>query len=273
MAPPKRGLKLGSRTRKYQQHKRGCLRKKSSSFALKGDSMSKKKKPRTLRQSPALKNNLELRRIVPLTNTQTETFESYADGMNLMLHGFAGTGKSFISCYLAQEEMEANTRYDKFVIIRSVVPSRDIGFLPGTIKEKSMIYEKPYVKIFADLYGRGDAWQVLKDKQKVEFETTSFLRGCTIDNAIILVDEMQNMAFQELDTVMTRVGDNSRILFCGDYTQSDFVMDREKQGILKFINIIKKMRKFDFIEFTQDDIVRGGLVKDYIITRTEMEYQ
>lgn len=232
-----------------------------------------KKKPRSTRRSAETiqKNNLELRRIVPLTETQKITFDAYADGMNLMLHGYAGTGKSFVSSYLACEELESNDEFEKIVFIRSVVPSRDMGFLPGSIKEKTMVYETPYIKIFGDLYGRGDAWEMLKAKGKVQFESTSFLRGCTIDNSIIIVDEMQNMNFQELDTVMTRVGDKSKIIFCGDYTQSDFLHDREKTGILRFINIIKRMNRFDFIEFSKEDIVRGGLVRDYIITKTEME--
>jgi phosphate starvation-inducible protein PhoH len=207
---------------------------------------------------------------VPLTDNQKVTFDAYADGMDLMLHGFAGTGKSFISCYLAAEELDSTDQYENITLIRSVVSTRDMGFLPGTINDKSGVYAMPYHKIFADLYGRGDAYSLLESKGRLKFETTSFLRGHTLDNTIIIVDEMQNMTFQELDTVMTRGGENSKIIFCGDFRQTD-LDQRDRQGLTRFINITKRMNRFEYIEFDKEDIVRGGRVKDYIIARTEME--
>ena len=218
------------------------------------------------------KNHFELRKISPLTKNQEKTFNAYNNGYNLILHGYAGTGKSFISLYLALKEILSNSStYEKIVIVRSVVPSRDIGFLPGSIKDKIKVYEEPYKEICDDLFGRGDGYDVLKMKKMVEFTTTSFLRGTTFNNAIVIVDELQNMTFPELDTVMTRMGENSKVMFCGDFRQTDLTKENEKSGIKHFINITKKMSRFEYVEFEKQDIVRSGLVKDYIIKRTEME--
>jgi phosphate starvation-inducible protein PhoH len=235
----------------------------------KGDNMSKKKN-RQNRQLPQVVHHFELRQIAPLTVNQEHTFESYKSGMNLMLHGYAGTGKSFISLWLALDDiLNKNVIQEKVLIIRSVVPSRDMGFLPGSMKDKQRVYEKPYQQICDDLFGRGDGYDILKMKGIVDFETTSFLRGCTMNNTIIIVDEMQNMTFQELDTVMTRVGDNSRIIFCGDFRQTD-LNERDRSGLSNFINITRRMKRFSYVEFGKHDIVRSGLVKDYIIQRTEL---
>jgi phosphate starvation-inducible protein PhoH len=230
-----------------------------------------KRKAKTRHQPQQVNHNFELRAISPLTPNQQKTFDCYDSGSNLMLHGFAGTGKTFISLYLALEEVLTNTSpFDRVVIVRSVVSSRDIGFLPGNAREKTRIYEEPYKEITDDLFGRGDGYEILKMKRIIDFTTTSFLRGLTFNNAIVLVDEMQNMCFGELDTVMTRMGNNSKIIFCGDFRQSDLTSEREKAGLLNFINITKRMNKFAYIEFEKNDIVRSGLVKDYIIKRTEL---
>jgi phosphate starvation-inducible protein PhoH len=234
--------------------------------------MSKKK----TRHNPRQNNNqvqqpFELRHVSPLTPNQAKTFESYHHGYNLICHGYAGTGKSYVSLFLALEELlSGKSTYDKIVIVRSVVPSRDVGFLPGSIKDKIRVYEEPYKEIVDDLFGRGDGYDILKMKNMIQFTTTSFLRGLTFNNAIVIVDEIQNMTFPEIDTVMTRMGDNSRAIFCGDFRQTDLVNDRDKSGIHKFINITKRMSGFAYVEYEKQDIVRSGLVKDYIIKRTEM---
>jgi phosphate starvation-inducible protein PhoH len=245
--------------------------------AHKGDDMSKRKQKQSNQNNnnnnnnTLVKNRFELRKISPLTTNQQKTFTSYNNGMNLVLHGFAGTGKSFISMYLGLEEIiSGSTLYDKVVIVRSVVPSRDVGFLPGNIKEKIKVYEEPYREICNELFERGDAYDILKLRNVIEFTTTSYLRGLTFNNAIVIVDELQNMTFQELDTVMTRMGNQSRIIFCGDFRQTDLTHDRDKSGLMHFLNITKRMNKFDYIEFEKNDIVRSGLVKDYIIKRTEL---
>ena len=216
-------------------------------------------------------NHFELRGIKPLTANQEATFNAFRNGYNLMLHGYAGTGKTFCAMYLALEELlTRDSYYDKIVIIRSVVPSRDMGFLPGSIKDKIAVYEEPYKEICDDLFGRGDGYGILKMKKMVEFTTTSFLRGMTFNNAIVIVDETNNMTFQEIDTVMTRMGNNSRVVFCGDYRQTDLTRPHERTGIHEFMRITKRISTFTHIEFEKEDIVRSGVVRDYIITKTEM---
>lgn len=219
-----------------------------------------------------VKNNLELRQIQPLTPNQKYTFESYDSGANLVLHGYAGVGKSFLALYLALNDVLNCRSYDKIVLVRSVVPTRDMGFLPGSIKEKSRVYEDPYYEIVSDLCARGDAYDILKQKGLIQFTTTSFLRGVTFNDAIVIFDECQNANFHELNTVMTRMGNNSKIIFCGDFRQTDLVHDRDKVGLQRFLNITKQMQAFSYIEFDKSDIVRSALVKAYIIASTEMEY-
>mgnify|MGYP001143715938 FL=1 len=205
---------------------------------------------------------LTLSEIEPLTQNQVAAFES---DKHLVLHGVAGTGKTFISCYLAFDDM-IKSSYNKLIIIRSAVPTRDIGFLPGNEKEKSAIYEEPYKDICVELFQRGDAYEILKTKSLVNFMTTSFIRGVTLRDAVIIVDECQNMSFHELDSIITRVGEECRIIFCGDFRQSDL----SKNGLKDFIRIVKAMDQFDLIDFEIKDIVRSGFVKDYITVKTNL---
>ena len=208
--------------------------------------------------------------IHPMTDNQAVAFESWESGVNLMLHGIAGTGKTFLGLYFSLKEvMSKNTQYKKVFIIRSVVPTRDIGFLPGSQKDKMKVYEAPYYDIASKLFNRGDAYEILKQRNNVEFISTSFLRGSTFDDCIIVVDEVQNMSDQELHTVMTRVGENCRIIFCGDVKQDDLTSERKKEmsGLRLFMKVIKKMKEFNFVEFEASDIVRSKLVKSYIIER------
>jgi len=233
--------------------------------------MARKKKPQQPKEN--MNNHFELKYVVPLTANQQKTFDAYSAGYNLMLHGYAGTGKTYISLYLALrqilQESKPGIKYNKIMIVRSAVPSRDMGFMPGSMKEKARVYEEPYKEICDDLFGRGDGYEILKTKKLVDFTTTSYLRGMTFNNAIVIVDETANMLFQELDTVMTRIGDNSKVIFCGDYRQTD-LCGREKEGITQFMRITKNINSFRNIEFTKEDICRSGIVKDYIITKTEM---
>ncbi len=206
--------------------------------------------------------SLELREIEPLTRNQLKAFDS---NKHLIMHGLAGTGKTFISNYLAFDDMSKN-EYDKLVIIRSAVPTRDIGFLPGTEKEKSAVYEEPYKEIANELFGRGDAYEILKQKSLVHFMTTSFIRGITLKDAVVLIDECQNMSFHELDSIITRMGRNCRVMFCGDFRQADLKVN----GLQEFMQILKRMGDFDFIEFEVEDIVRSDFVKNYIICKNEL---
>ena len=219
------------------------------------------KKPKTLQSI-----NFELADVAPLTELQDVAFQSKE---HLVLHGVAGTGKTYLSCYLGYRDMFKGL-YEKMVIIRNVVATRDIGFLPGTESDKCAVYETPYKEATNELFRRGDAYDTLKLKRVVEFKTTSFVRGITLKNAVIVVDEIQNMTFHELDSIITRAGPNCRFIFSGDFRQTDLDERKEKSGIHDFLRILDAMGDFDMIEFGIEDIVRSGLVKNYLIKKTEM---
>lgn len=213
------------------------------------------------------KAGLTLEEIDPLTKNQLTAFESEK---NLVLHGVAGTGKTYISLYLAFDDLYKRM-YEKTIIVRSAVSTREMGFLPGSEKEKASVYEEPYKNICNELFGRGDAYEILKKSGMVHFMTTSFIRGVTLTKATIIVDECQNMSFHELDSIITRVGEGCRIIFCGDFRQTDFTKkSREESGLSDFLRILKAMEDFDMIDFTVTDIVRSGFVKKYIIAKEDL---
>ena len=215
--------------------------------------------------------------IEPLTDNQRKLFDAYAEGKHLVAYGCAGTGKTFITLYNAlREVLDERTPYEKIYLVRSLVATREIGFLPGSYEDKSDIYQIPYKNMvkymfqmpsdaeFEMLYGN------LKSQETIKFWSTSFLRGTTLDNAIVIVDEFQNCTAHELDSIITRVGENSKIMFCGDASQSDLQKSNERNGIVDFMNILRKMPSIDIIEFGVDDIVRSGLVKEYILAKIEV---
>lgn len=217
--------------------------------------------------------HFELNHIQPITDNQVRTFLSYEKGNNLFLHGCAGTGKTFISIYLALKEIEdGRSRRRKLVIIRTAQSSKDIGFLPGSEKQKLEVYEAPYKAICAELYHRDDAYDILKQKGIIEFHSTSFLRGTTIDDSIILVDEVQNQRYVELRTVLTRTGDHSRVILCGDTKQDDLTSERYKEssGLVDMMKVFGRMGQMNTIQFEIDDIVRSGFVRDFIIAENEL---
>ena len=213
----------------------------------------------------------------PVTENQKVVFDQYAEGKSLFLYGAAGTGKTFITLYLALKEvLDPITPYQKLYIVRSLVSTREIGFLPGDHEDKSDIYQIPYkhmVKYMFELPTDNDfdmLWGNLKTQDSIKFWSTSFIRGTTLDDAIIIVDESQNLNFHELDSIMTRVGENCKIMFCGDVAQTDLVKTNDKNGILDFQKIIARMPEFDLVEFGVNDIVRSGIVKSYLISKIEL---
>jgi len=212
--------------------------------------------------------------IKPLTDNQKIAFDEYKAGKNLLLHGAAGTGKTFIMLYLAlQEVLDETTPYEKIYIVRSLVPTREIGFLPGDHEDKSYLYQVPYKNMVRYMFSMPDdnSFEMLYDNLRaqdtIDFWSTSFIRGVTLDNAIIIVDEFSNLNFHELDSMITRIGEDSKLMFCGDITQTDLTREKETSGISDFISILQGMKQFTCIEFGLDDIVRSGLVKEYLIAK------
>ena len=215
--------------------------------------------------------------IEPITENQKILFNSYGESKNIIAYGAAGTGKTFVTLFNALKDvLDESTPYEKIYIVRSLVATREIGFLPGDHEDKSDIYQVPYKHMvkymfqmpsdadFEMLYGN------LKAQGTIKFWSTSFIRGTTLDNSIVIVDEFQNLNFHELDSIMTRVGDNSKIMFCGDATQSDLTKTNDRNGIVDFMKILTSMPSVDIIEFGLDDIIRSGLVKEYLVAKLEL---
>jgi len=222
-------------------------------------------------------NSELLLNIEPLTESQRNLFALYDEGKHLVAHGVAGSGKTFLCLFKAlQDVLNEYTPYEKIYIVRSLVPTREIGFLPGSHEDKSSLYQIPYKNMvkymfqmpsdadFEMLYGN------LKSQETISFWSTSFIRGTTLDNCIIIVDELENLNFHELDSIITRVGENTKILFCGDASQSDLVRLNEKNGVIDFMKIIRTMPSFGIVEFGVDDVIRSGLIKEYLIAKMEL---
>ena len=214
--------------------------------------------------------------IEPLNDNQTRLFKSYSEGKQLVAYGCAGTGKTFISLYNAVKDvLSETTPYEQIYLVRSLVATREIGFLPGDHEDKSSLYQIPYkhmVKYMFEMPTEADFEMLygnLKSQGTIDFWSTSFIRGTTFDKAIVIVDEYQNLNFHELDSIITRVGQDSKIMFCGDATQSDLVKTNEKNGVIDFMKILRIMPSVDIIEFGVEDIVRSGFVKEYLLAKLE----
>jgi len=219
----------------------------------------------------------QLTNIKPVTDSQKDVFNTWKEGKNQFLFGCAGTGKTFISIYLAlQDVLKNDTPFDKVVVVRSLIPTREIGFLPGDEEDKAALYQVPYSNMMQFMFEQPNeqAFSMLYDRLKAQgsfyFLSTSFLRGLTFDNSIIIVDECQNLNFHELDTIITRVGQDSKIVFCGDFGQSDLTRTNERNGLMNFLQILQEMKEFNCVEFDIGDIVRSGFVRNYLIQKTKL---
>jgi phosphate starvation-inducible protein PhoH len=216
----------------------------------------------------------DLKVIEPLTENQTKFFNLYKNSKIMLLHGVAGTGKTYIALYKALEEvLDRGNSFKRVIVVRSAVPSREIGHLPGDEKEKTEVYQQPYIEICEDLFSRRDAFQRLQEQHLVQFMITSFVRGITLDDSVIIVDECQNMTDMELNSIVTRVGSRSKIIFCGDFRQTDLYRKTDMSGLKKFMVIADMMPSVKTIEFDVEDIVRSELVKEYILARMAYEDQ
>ena len=222
-------------------------------------------------------NSSYLLPIEPLTDNQRVMFEEYGKGQNIYAYGCAGTGKTFVALYLAlRDVLDEDTPYDKVYIVRSLVATREIGFLPGTHEDKASLYQIPYKNMVKYMFEMPDdnsfemLYENLKAQETVSFWSTSFLRGTTLDNAIVIIDECQNLNFHELDSIMTRCGQDTKIMFCGYARQSDLQKSNERTGIVDFQRILQDMNEFSLVEYNIEDIVRSGLVKSYLISKINL---
>lgn len=211
---------------------------------------------------------LSLTTIHPLTEHQQQTFHAWREGQHLVLSGDAGTGKTFISLYLALRQiLKKESEYNQVIVIRSIVPSREVGYLPGSLKEKISVYEEPYRYICNQLLNRGDGYEILKNKLQLSFQTTSYLRGMTFENCIVVIDEIQNLSYGELATVVTRMGKNCRLIFCGDTKQTDLWRPEERNGIYHFLSVLQRMPSITKVDFDVNDVVRSGFVKEFLLAQ------
>lgn len=220
----------------------------------------------------------KLDKIVPLTENQSKFFEAFNEGKHLVAYGSAGTGKTFIALYNALKDVfNEITPSEKIYLVRSLVATREIGFLPGDHEDKASLYQIPYKNMVQSMFDLDTdveydmLYGKLKEQETVSFWSTSFIRGTTFDNAILIIDEFQNLNFHELDSIITRVGENTRIIFCGDAKQSDLTKQNERNGIDSFMNILRSMSSVELIEFNTDDIVRSGLVKEYLVAKEKLD--
>jgi len=214
----------------------------------------------------------DLKVLKPVTPPLREMYEAFFNGDNIAAHGSAGTGKTMGAIWLAMNEiLNPDTDAERLIIVRSAVPAREIGHLPGTDEEKMAVYEKPYVNIFKELFGRTSTYEDMKEAEIVQFESTSFARGLTWDNAIVVVDEGQNMNWEEINTIMTRLGKNSRVIFAGDLPQKDLRKKGDESGFPKALRVMERTGNFASILFTKYDILRSGFVKAWIIAAEDIE--
>lgn len=214
--------------------------------------------------------SLHLKEVYPKTHAQEQFFEAFYNGYHPIATGTAGSGKSFISIYLGLEAIfDTQSPYRKLMICRSAVSSRDLGYLPGTVDEKISIFKRPYVSIVNELLGRDDAFEILEKRGYIEFCSTSFLRGTTINDTIIFLDEIQNLSSVELHTVVTRIGRDSALVLAGDFMQND--LNHGESGLREFCEIAKRVKDFKIIAFQEKDIVRNSFIRDYIIAKNAVE--
>ena len=237
-------------------------------------SQKEKRKSRQDKNNGTQNSKFTMKPIKPITDTQKDMFDNYKAGYNIAAIGTAGTGKTMCALYMGLMDILQDDEYEQMIIVRSAVQTREQGFMPGSQAQKEAVYSVPYADIVNNLFGRGDAWEIMKQKRQIKFMTSSFVRGLTFDNSIIIVDECQSMTYHELDSIITRVGESSKIIFCGDTRQDDLESSRNRNdisGLKTFIKVLNRIPSFKTVSFGIEDIVRSGLVKEYIIAKDRQE--
>lgn len=216
----------------------------------------------------------DLKSIRALTPAQEDLFHAWYNESHLIAHGTAGTGKTYLALYLAfQDILDKRSACDKIIIVRSNVMTREVGHLPGTLEEKMSEFERPYREICTELFGRKSTYDDMKAAGLITFMPTSSVRGLTWYNSIVFVDEAQNLNFHEIDSIMTRVGHNSRVIITGDIPQSDLSHSgRDKSGMKDLLNVANNMQDVTSIRFTRNDIVRGEFVKSWICATEDLVF-
>ena len=214
----------------------------------------------------------DLNSVQTQTDAQHQAFKSYFIGNNLLLQGSAGTGKTFIALYLALNDLlKDGSTYDNIIVSRSIVPTRDIGFLPGTLEDKIAEYEVPYISICDELFEYNNSYNNLKKLGMIKFIPTSFIRGLTFENSIVIMDETQNMTLDEASSVITRAGNNTKLIVVGDTKQNDLTKNRfDVSGLKDLSRILERMDEFDVIDFTVNDIVRSELVRSFLVSKEHL---
>ena len=246
------------------------VKKKTSKAPGQGMTLKQKKRRKPISEDYMIP-------VEPITDNQKRFFDAWDEDKMIYAYGVAGTGKTFIALYKAlRDVLGETTPYEKIYIVRSLVATREIGFLPGDHEDKSSLYQIPYKNMVQAMFEMPDdnsydmLYDNLKAQETISFWSTSFIRGTTLDNAIVIIDECQNLNFHELDSIITRVGQDSKIIFCGDAAQTDLLKNNERTGILDFQRIIQNMDEFSLVEFCIDDIVRSGLVRSYLVSKINL---
>lgn len=222
-----------------------------------------------------LKNNshIQPKNLEPMNARQLEVIDAYGEGKHPVLAGSAGTGKTLLAMSLALSSVLVEGDQKRVILVRSTVPTRDSGHLPGSLDEKNAIYELAYRSTCNEICGQGDAYEVLKKNGVIVFCSTSYLRGITLNDSVVIVDEVQNLTIEEISTVVTRLGKNSRLIICGDIQQSDLAIGNKRKEISGFHDLIaisKSIREFEVIWFSTADIVRSGIVKSWLIAKEKL---
>lgn len=212
----------------------------------------------------------DMKSITPMTRNQQRVFDLWKDDYSIVLDGFSGVGKSFLSIYLALKDiLDADSVYEKIIIVRSTTSIRSPGFLPGSLEEKNSVFEMPYSQIFDDLFKKKNQYKFMKEAGLVEFHSTAFLRGLSFTNAIVIFDEFQNANYEEIATCIQRIARQSKLILCGDYMQNDLIrMKNDVSGFKKAIDIINMMPDFRKVSFEIADCVRSEFVKSFLVAES-----
>jgi phosphate starvation-inducible PhoH-like protein len=174
--------------------------------------------------------------------------------------GSAGTGKTYVAASYAAEKLYYRETSKIIVTRPNVEASRSLGFLPGELEEKYAPYLEPFEGVFIRAFGKS-LYELFKKRGQIDPRPLGFMRGATFDDAIVLVDECQNMTEKEFKLLLTRIGHNSKVIFSGDSRQVDI----PDSGLMSTIQRLQYIPSIEVVEFYPSDIVRSDLCKQIIL--------